>query len=252
MPWNPDHYLQFRSERGQPCLDLIARIPGEMATIADLGCGPGNSTAMLLARWPEARVIGIDNSKEMLEKAAASDASVEWLEGDVSSWRPQAKIDLIFSNATFQWVKGQRRILPELLTSCRVFAMQIPFHVQSPAHRAMGWLCEDPRFDKWLTPKPEPFEILTPGGYYDLLEGPGRRLEIWQATYFHRLATAEGIVEFLGATGLRPFLDRLPEEERQRFREAFGESVAELYPPQADGKVLFPFPRLFVVSVETQ
>lgn len=247
MPWNPDHYLQFRSERGQPCLDLIARIPGEIGSIADLGCGPGNSTAMLRGRWPEARVTGIDNSKEMLEKARSEDASVEWLEADLAAWRPQDKIDLIFSNATFQWVKNQRRILPELAAGCRVFAMQIPFHLQSPAHRAMGWLCEDPRFDRWLTPKPEPFEILTPGVYYDLLATPERRVEIWQTTYFHTLASAAGIVEFLGATGLRPYLDRLPAEEKKNFQQAFGDAVEDLYPAQADGKVLFPFPRLFVL-----
>lgn len=247
MPWNPDHYLQFRSERGQPCLDLIARIPGEMTSIADLGCGPGNSTAMLRSRWPEALVTGVDNSMEMLATARSEDPAVEWLDADLATWRPRDRIDLIFSNATFQWVKDQRRLLPELTARCRVFAMQIPFHLQSPAHRAMGWLCEDPRFDRWLTPKPEPFEILTPGVYYDLLATPDRSVEIWQTTYFHTLASAEGIVDFLGATGLRPYLDRLPAEEKENFRQAFGDAVAELYPAQADGKVLFPFPRLFVL-----
>jgi trans-aconitate 2-methyltransferase len=248
MPWDPESYLQFRSERDRPCLDLIARIPGEMTSIADLGCGPGNSTAMLRARWPHARITGIDNSKEMLRKAAAAEVAAEWLEADVSAWRPRDDIDLIFSNATFHWVKDQRRILPELASCCRVFAMQIPFHLQSPAHRAMAWLCEDPRFERWLTPKPDPFEVLTPQVYYDLLAAPGRTVEIWQTTYYHAIASPHGIVEFLSPTGLRPFLDRLPEEEKENFREAFGDAVAELYPAQGDGRVLFPFPRLFVLA----
>ena len=70
--WNPSLYLRYGAERTRPAAELLARIPlDDVSSIVDLGCGPGNSTALLKHRWPSAHVTGVDNSPAMLDEAAA-------------------------------------------------------------------------------------------------------------------------------------------------------------------------------------
>ena len=250
--WNPSLYLRFGDERTRPCLDLIQRIGlAEPRRIVDLGCGPGNSTATLRARWPVAQITGVDNSAEMLSQARQSGVDAQWSEADVAQWQPAEPADLIFSNAAFQWIPNQRVILPRLLGHLRpagVLAIQVPYHLQSPAHVAIEELCAEPPWRAWLDPRPEPFEILEPDGYYRLLAPLTAKLEIWQTTYWHILERPTSIVEWMRGTGLRPYLERLPAEEQETFLAAYQAKVEKAFPAQPDGGALFPFPRLFLVA----
>jgi len=250
--WDPSLYLRFGDQRAQPCLDLIQKIGvADPACAVDLGCGPGNSTTALRARWPRARIIAVDNSPAMLDDARRSDPEVEWIEADIARWRPAQPVDLIFSNAAFQWVPDHRSLLPGLVRCLRAsgfLAVQIPYHLHSPAHHAIEELCAEPPWRTWLQPVPRPFEILEPEDYYRILRPMVRGLELWQTTYLHILERPAAIVEWMRGTGLRPYLERIPEAEREAFLRAYGEKVERLFPAQPDGRVLFPFPRLFFVA----
>ena len=91
MPWNPQQYLSYSSERLRPALDLMARINLDAPQrIVDLGCGPGNVTAILHERWPQAAVTGIENSPEMLDSARKIDG-ICWELADVATWQPDER-----------------------------------------------------------------------------------------------------------------------------------------------------------------
>jgi len=249
--WNPSLYLEFGGERTQPCLDLVQRIQIEPRRIVDLGCGPGNSTAVLRARWPEAQVTAVDGSAEMLEQARVNDAAVEWVEGDISVWRPVEAPDLIFTNAALQWVGNHEELLPGLLSRVArggALAAQIPHHLDTPAHRTIERLCTSSLWAEWLDPPPRPFEILDADDYYRMLAPLARQLDIWETTYWHILENPAAIVQWMTGTGLRPYVERLPEERREDFREAYAEAIELAYPAQPDGRALFPFPRLFIIA----
>src|SRR5580693_8388621 len=117
MSWNPDVYLQFAAPRARPAADLLARVPDiNPGRVIDLGCGPGNSTALLAARWPDASLEGLDSSQAMLAEARASGVKAEWIEDDIARWRPVWCYDLIFSNATLQWLPDHAALLPRLMS----------------------------------------------------------------------------------------------------------------------------------------
>lgn len=244
--WDPNLYLEFDAQRTQPSIDLVSRIAlDQPAAIVDLGCGPGNSTAVLARRWPHARIVGVDHSAEMLERARAEHPGLCWVLEDIARWTPAAPCDLVFTNAALQWVPGHRDLLPRLLAFLRpggALAMQIPYHLHSRVHRIIEETAA--RFGCLHSV----FEILTPGEYYDILASRARRLDLWTTDYIHIVESPAAIVRWMQGTGLRPYLEPLDEAARAAFLAAFEQSVAERYPAQQDGRVLFPFPRLFDIA----
>jgi len=250
--WNPTLYLDFDRERTQPCIDLVRHIPIEPATLADLGCGPGNSTAVLRSRWPAAKITGVDSSVRMLAMARETNPDATWIEADIGRWRPDEPMDLLFSNAALQWAPGHHTLLPDLLQHLRpggVLAVQIPYHLHSDAHSIIEQLCRRPPWSQWLDPAPQPFEILAPEEYYRLLSPRTASLKIWQTTYWHLLDNPAAIVHWMRATGLRPYLSALPDDQHTGFLRAYAAAIKLAYPAQPDGRALFPFNRLFLLAV---
>jgi trans-aconitate 2-methyltransferase len=254
MPtWNAGQYLQFADERTQPCRDLVARIAlNDPARIADLGCGPGNSTAVLAERWPKADITGLDSSAEMIAAAQKSRPDLHWTTGDIASWQPAHPCDLIFSNAALQWVPDHATVYPHLfrqLAPGGAFAVQVPGNLDAPAHHLMRELAAS---DDWRSDFPVPVRewfVHDLPFYYDLLSPVARRMDLWTTEYQHILAGPEAIVEWYKGTGLRPFLDTLENTERkERFLEDYLELITPAYPRQGDGRVIFPFRRLFMVA----
>ena len=254
MPtWDPDLYLRFANERTQPTIDLVARL-GEIrpGTIIDLGCGPGNSTAILLKRFPEAKIVGLDNSDEMIEQARAALPLIDWIHADVRIWKPDYQFDLIFSNAALQWVPDHARLFPQLmgwLNPAGLLAVQMPLHYDSPLQQIIQKIARDP---SWAHRMDGPLNALTrhPSGFYhDILSGLSTHIDIWQTEYFHQLESPQAIVDWIRGTGLRPFLEALTTEaERQQFEEAVLAGTTAAYPRQKDGRVLFPFKRQFLIA----
>lgn len=254
MPtWNSDQYLKFARERTQPSVDLAARIDlAAPAHVADLGCGPGNSTAVLAQRWPGATLLGVDNSREMLASAQRDFPGPTWVEADIAFWAPNRTFDVVFSNATLQWVPDHATLLPRLfalVATDGAFAMQVPNNLHQAPHRLMRELAASAA---WLPYFPKPargWHVESPAFYYDSFASIASRVELWETDYIHVLSGPEAIVEWYRGTGLRPWLEALPNAATQsRFIADYTRLIAEAFPSQADGRVLFPFRRLFVIA----
>src|SRR4051812_32770233 len=112
--WDPDRYLTYADERGRPFVELLSRVAAEdPSSVLDLGCGPGNLTALLVQRWPGARVVGIDSSAEMIARARETTPAVEFQVADLRDWLAgDAQVDVLLSHATLQWVPGHLELLP--------------------------------------------------------------------------------------------------------------------------------------------
>ncbi|MEB6633018.1 trans-aconitate 2-methyltransferase [Kluyvera cryocrescens] len=245
--WNPSLYLQFASERTRPAAELLARIAKPTAKhIADLGCGPGNSTELLHDVWPDAVITGVDNSPAMLEKAQQALPDCQFVNANISEWQPEQPLDVLYANASLQWVADHQILFPRLvslLAADGVLAVQMPDNWQEPSHASMRQVAHElghpPRA---RTPLPS-VQI-----YYDLLTQCGCDVDIWRTTYFHPLASHQAIIEWLSATGLRPYLQDLDSINQQAFLRRYLQLLEEHYPRQKNGQVLLAFPRLFIVA----
>jgi trans-aconitate 2-methyltransferase len=256
--WDDRQYLKFADERTRPARELLARVPLENAArVVDLGCGPGNSTELLVQRFPGAAVTGVDNSAEMLVRARKDVAGVNWALADAAQYRAPEAVDLLFANALLQWLPDHERLFPALLEQvCAdgVLAVQMPINFEEPSHRLMRETEPDASsaFASWverLRDVRELNRVATPEFYYDLLAPHAARVDIWQTNYQHVMQDANAIVEWVKGTGLRPYLAALPEAERAHYLERYTAGIERAYPARADGRRLFKFPRLFVVAV---
>ncbi|HLK47979.1 MAG TPA: methyltransferase domain-containing protein [Bryobacteraceae bacterium] len=254
MPkWDADQYLKFAGERTQPVFDLIHRIRlTNPLRIADLGCGPGNSTEALRQRWPEAALTGVDSSAEMIAKARHAHPDSKWVVADAATWEPDGPVDLVFSNAMLHWLPRHEHVCRHLLGVLApggALAVQAPAHYNSPLHREILEVSRDPAWDQRMEKARGALTHHPPEFYYDLLAPVTSRLDLWETTYQHVLAGPEGVLEWFRGTGLRPYLEALAsEEERARFEGMLLERYTTAYPRRANGLVLFPFRRLFFVA----
>ncbi|MBI4755998.1 MAG: methyltransferase domain-containing protein [Betaproteobacteria bacterium] len=254
MPWNPDHYLAFGDLRLRPAVDLLARVPVEDATtVADLGCGPGNVTRILQARWPRAAVTGVDNSAEMLARAAAAVVpGVAWQQADVATWAPEAPVDVLFSNAALHWLDHHETLFPRLAGFVRpggALAVQMPDNFAAPSHRCA---CQAAREGPWravLEPLLRSAPVRGAGNYHDLLVARARSLDIWETEYLQVLEGDNPVADWTRGSLLVPLLAALEEPWRSAFEADYRRRVAAAYPRHADGRTLFPFRRLFIVAV---
>lgn len=256
MPtWNPQQYLRFAKERTRPCRDLVANLLLDTPQrIVDLGCGPGNSTTVLAERWPGAEIAGIDNSGDMIATARKTLPGRTFSVEDVTTWSPEKPYDIVFSNATLQWVSDHERTFPRLFQFVApggVFAAQMPCNMNAPTHRIMRELASSSEFRTYLGDGVRSWHVHDPAFYYDILAPLANDVDIWQTEYLHVLPNAEAIVEWYKGTGLRPFLERLTDETvKARFLQAYLEGITAAYPAQRNGNVLLPFQRLFVVAAK--
>ena len=251
MTWNPKTYLAFADERTRPAAELLARIADEApARVIDLGCGPGNSTALLRHRWPHAVLEGLDSSAQMLEQAHASGLDVHWIEADVALWRALEPYDVIFSNATFQWLGDHAALLPRLMTSVKpggTLAFQVPHNMDAPSHVLMRAAAASGPWSSKLKNVRE-VSVLAPSDYYAILDKHAVALDIWETEYLHVLRGDDAVYHWVSGTGLRPFVNALDGAEREAFITDYKKKLLTAYPPRVDGTTLFPFKRLFAVA----
>jgi trans-aconitate 2-methyltransferase len=250
--WNPALYTRFEDERTRPARELLARVAlAAPARVVDLGCGPGNSTELLIGRFPSAQVVGIDNSEAMLASARARLPAGHFELGDIAEWTPCAAPDLIYANAALQWVGGHEALLPRLfglLAPGGVLAVQMPDNREEATHRLMR---EVAALDPWAATIGDAAavrtRILSLEQYYDLLAPAAAEIDVWRTAYQHPMESPAAIVEWVRATGLRPFVDPLEPAARAAFLAEYEHRIGQAYPVRSDGRLLLAFPRLFIV-----
>ncbi|WP_279481864.1 trans-aconitate 2-methyltransferase [Aureimonas sp. SK2] len=255
--WNPALYTRFEDERTRPARDLFARCRigeggGAGLRIADLGCGPGNSTALLVERFPQAEVIGFDTSEAMLAAARERLPGARFERADIGAFVTDEPFDLVFSNAALQWVLGHERLIPALFAAVRpdgLLAAQIPDNLAEASQTAMRDIAAEEPFAATLSGMDEAREAIAPReAYYDWLVGEASEVDVWTTVYNHPMESAQAITDWFTSTGLKPFLDPLDEGDRARFSARYTEAMETAYPPRADGRRLLAFPRLFFVA----
>lgn len=270
--WSATQYLKFGNERTRPVYDLLSQVRPHVQTasprIYDLGCGPGNSTSVLLDAFPgaAATTTGMDSSPDMLSKASAALPAVEFVKGDLATFEAPGA-DVLFSNAVFHWLRRDVRIPTlvrffEALKPGAVLAIQMPDNYDALSHRLMRETAcaPDAPWSSFFagvkignvsdTSRPDLDPIEAPDAFYDALVPHAQSVNIWRTEYKHVLADARSIVEWVKGTGLQPYLHRIGNEGAKRaFLEEYERRLAEAYPALRDGKVLLGYPRLFVVAV---
>lgn len=256
--WDSTLYLRFAAERTQPALDLAARLP-ELPTastrplrIIDLGCGPGNSTAVLAQRYPAADLSGLDSSADMLAQARDDQPGLRWEQGDIATWAASQPYDMIFSNAVLHWLGSHETLVPHLLLQLLpggVLAFQMPRNYASPDHTASREIALDPRWNGRLEGLTrQVHDVPDASFYYDLLAPLAASVTVWETVYHHVLADHAAMVDWMKGTGLRPYLDVLDPEETPVFLDLYQQRLEQAFAKRADGRVLFPFRRIFVIA----
>jgi trans-aconitate 2-methyltransferase len=257
LMWDPAQYLTFAGERSRPFFDLVGRIGATAPDyVVDLGCGPGQLTATLAQRWPEADVEGIDSSAEMI--AAADRGSRRDLApgrltfrlGDVVEWKPDRPVDVIVSNAVLQWVPGHLELLPrwvESLASGGWLAFQLPGNFDQPNHTVLRELASSPRWRAQLTQAQLNRQAGDPGDYLHVLARLGLSVDAWETTYLHVLNGPDPVTEWYKGTGLRPVLSVLDAGDGAAFLAEYSERIRIEYPAASYGTP-FAFRRVFVVA----
>lgn len=252
--WSARQYLKFEDERTRPPRDLLAQVPlTNPKRVVDLGCGPGNSTELLVDRFPAAEIIGLDSSPDMLRQARERLPACSFAEADLTTWIPEEGADFLFGNAVFQWVPDHQKVLARLLRSLpkgSVLAVQMPDNMREPALMAMDNVAASGPWASMLkdvdsTRK----DLLRPEGYYDLLRPLCSHLDIWHTHYQHIMENQAGVVEWFKGSSLRPYYAPLEGAMREQFLAAYTEEISRSYLPRYDGKVMLKFPRLFIVAV---
>jgi trans-aconitate 2-methyltransferase len=252
--WDTALYLKFEDERTQPARDLLARVRGAARRIIDLGCGPGTSTQLLAARYPDAHILGIDNSEQMLAAARVRLPTVVFEKQEISAWRPSIRPDLIFANAALQWLPNHHELIPRLMSFLAEggrLAIQMPDNRQEPSHALMRMVAADGPWADRLVPVAKTRGLIgIYSDYYHWLKPLSASVEIWQTTYVHPLPGVGAVVDWFRGSGLRPFLNPLDECEREQFIERYMRGLADAYPTESDGRLLFLYPRLFAIATK--
>jgi len=257
--WDPDRYLEFEEERGRPFDDLIGRVrhtaPGR---VVDLGCGPGNTTARLLDRWPDARILGIDSSKEMIADAKEFEVPgrLEFRVEDLRDWEPEEPVDVVLCCATFQWIPDHVKLFQRLigsLTPGGTFAFQVPNNFDEPSHTLLHELATSDRWKEVLQPAIRAASVLEPRTYLTELLSTGAQADVWETTYLHVLHGPDAVLRWIRGTGLRPFLAALEQSGSPTavddFLASYAAALRAAYPRDPHGRVVFPFRRIFAVAV---
>ena len=255
MRWDPGKYTEFRHHRDRPFFDLVSRIGAATPKrVVDLGCGPSTLTATLAERWPGAAVIGLDSSPAMIDRARSlSDAptNLRFVQADIAGWQPDADVDVVVSNAAFQWVPDHARLIRGWLGRLAPgswFAFQVPGNFRSPSHTLMRQLAEG---DQWRARLGGVLRhddaVLDPADYLTLFLEVGWLADVWETTYLQLLPGDDPVLEWVRGTGLRPILGALGDGDARAFEAQYAGLLRAAYPPTARGTV-FPFRRIFCVG----
>lgn len=250
--WNAKLYSKFKHDRTLPAIDLANSIDIIPKTIIDIGCGIGNSTAVLAEKFPNSKIIGADSSDDMLKFAASAHPSIDFqkLDAEHDLNKIKQKFDLVFSNACIQWIPDHKKLLKEmmgLLNEGGTLAVQIPSQNKHPMHTIMKNVAVSEKWSAKITSLRRN-NVLSEEEYFDTLSELSNSFRMWETTYFHEMPSHQSILEWYKGTGLRPYLDQLSDEDKILFEKDILSEIEKEYPLQANGSIIFRFPRLFFIA----
>jgi len=262
MTWQPGQYLKYAGERLRPALDLMARVDlAAPSRVVDLGCGAGNVTRILIERWPHAHFTGVDNSAEMLAKAretVSDGARIEWQLADLADWAAAtapASVDLVYSNAALHWLDDHARLFPRLIgTVARggVLAVQMPSNFHAPSHVVLNEVAESPRWRDRLRALVRPVPVAPVDDYFAWLSPHAHTIDAWTTEYVHVLQPAHDgdhpVIAWVKGTSMVPFLGALDPDAQREFVRDCAQKIEPAYPALPDGRVPYPFRRVFLVA----
>lgn len=250
--WDPEKYLAFGDERGRPFFELVARIGAAAPrTVVDLGCGPGNLTVDLAKRWPDADILALDSSPEMISRATERGLCARV--ADLREWTPSPDTDVVISNAALQWVPGHDAVLRRWaadLPSGAWLAFQVPGNFTADSHRLARAVAAEEKWRKALGDMAlrGTDAVASPAEYASLLGERGWVVDAWETTYLQRLTGDDPVLRWIEGTALRPIRAALGDEDWAEFCAELAPRLRSAYPRSADGATFFPFRRIFVVA----
>ena len=251
--WNPEQYLKFSAERTQPAKDLANRIEcRHPKRILDLGCGPGTSTAVLRSRFPDAEILGVDSSAEMVEQAKQDhpELAFQLFDATDSFTELGEKWDVIFSNACLQWVPNHQELIVKLLDALKEggeLAFQIPLHEKAPVHTLLIRTAASEKWKRFFK-NVRTFYTLDELDYCNIFQEHAGKYAVWESDYFHILESPESVLQWYKGSGMRPYLKALPEDLQPVFEQEILSGIETLFPRLKDGSVVFKFSRLFLTA----
>ncbi len=253
--WDPVTYLRYADERARPFVDLLASVRHDSpAVVVDLGCGEGALTASLARRWPDARIVGVDSSPEMLAAAAqhAEPGRIAFQLGDVRGWCPDGPVDVLVTNAVLHWVPEHADLLRRWagnLAPGGELAVQVPGNFRAPTHALLAEICRSPRWSaRVAAAAPQPDAVPEPAEYLDVLTGAGLAADVWETTYLHVLRGPDPVLGWVRSTVLRPVLAALDDADAEDLTQAYAAALRAAYPERPDGTTVLPFRRVFAVG----
>lgn len=263
MRWDPEQYGRYDTERNRPFFDLLSQVGAPApASVVDLGCGPGELTAVLADRWPSATVLGVDSSPEMIERAAAYRGDRVSFELGSAQEFSATGVDVLISNALLQWVPSHSELLTRWageLNPGGWLAFAVPDNFGAPSHTLMRELAQSPRWAGSLAGVLRHADAVSPAeDYLSLLTSAGMTVNAWQTRYLHVLTGDDPVLEWVRGTGLRPVLAALSSGgsggsggsgESAEFEGEYRSLLRQAYPRRPFGTV-FPFLRTFVVAAK--
>ena len=252
--WDPDVYLKFGGERTRAAADLLARVPvSAPGHVVDLGCGPGNSTALIASRYPSADILGVDSDEAMLKQARTTHVNSCFETGNFETWTPRKAPDLIYTNAALHWAADPLDVAARLFRALApggALALQVPQNFDKPSHVEMRAAAQDGPWAEKLVGVFQPL-LLGASDYARALAPLGATLDIWSTAYLHILEGEDAVLKWISGSALRPYFARLSPDERSAFEANLGARLMRAYPAEADGRTYFPFHRLFVIAAKS-
>jgi trans-aconitate 2-methyltransferase len=256
-PWNPEQYLAHSDLHSKAVRDLVDRISAENPrTVVDLGCGPGNSTEFIAARWPHADITGVDVSREMLEQGSSKHPYWHWILGTIEDFHPDEPFDIVVSCAALHWIPHHDRLLPrlwEFVRSPGVLAIQVPANHKSPLHQAVF---QTARSEKWLAStghSQSELNFRPATEYFSILSSIAQQIDLWETIYYHEMRSLDDLMQWATATVMRPFLDQLSDDMNyQDFVADVRRTCGDAYPTTNRNTILYPEKRLFFVAYKAQ
>lgn len=249
--WDALRYGKFSKQRMRPGLDLLGRIPtADPRVVVDLGCGTGSLTQALQQRWPQARIIGVDASMEMLNLAPTA-PGISWQHADIDDWHPDEPVDVIYSNAALHWVGNHARLFPRLLRYLKpggCLAVQMPDNWDQPSHTIPERILESPAWPDAARTAFLRHPVAAISDYRHWL-AEATSLDLWRTTYFQTLVGDDPVLEWVRGSVLAPVVSAMNEQERSSFEATVAEHYLVAYPPDKNGATLFPFSRQFIVAI---